>query len=70
MGFWDKLGEIAGESLKSSVDEMKKKRARIERYKERYDSYDDHSLIEKYKSSSGEEKIACGMLLKERGYGD
>ena len=48
---------------------MQAKMERIERYKEQYDRLDDEHLIRKYKSSTGEQKMACAMLLKERGYG-
>lgn len=66
MGFLDSVGKIAG----SAMNSMQEKMERIERYKERYDSLSDEELFRKMKSSSGDAKMACIALLKERGYGN
>lgn len=57
-------------AVQTTYEDAQRKMERIERYKERYDRLDDETLMRKYKSaSSGEARMACGMLLKERGYG-
>lgn len=66
MGFGEFLGNIA----KEAVDSLKERAEKIERYKESLDRYDDKRLIKEYKSSSGDRKLAAGLLLKERGYGN
>lgn len=65
MGFWQAIGEMAEEY----VETMQKKQANVLHYKELARRYDDQTLIKKYKSSRGDEKIGYGMELKERGYG-
>lgn len=66
MGFFDVMKDIG----KGILDNVKEKQERILRYKDLFVDYDDERLYRKYKSSTGEVKIACGMLLKERGYGN
>lgn len=66
MGFLDTLGEFAGKA----VSDMQKKMERIQQYKDMYECYDDRKLINEYKKSSGEKKMAITQLLKERGYGN
>jgi hypothetical protein len=70
MGFLDNLGNMAGKAAKSVIDDTNKRVENIQKYKAMYEDYDDSKLISKYKSSSGDEKMACGQLLKERGYGN
>lgn len=73
MGFSDFLKGVARvgvAAVQTTYEGAQKKMERIEQYKERYDGLDDQALMRKYKSaSSSEERMACGMLLKERGYG-
>jgi len=72
MGFGDfakKAAKAGLGAVQAGADAMQAKMERIERYKEQYDRLDDKHLIRKYKSSTGEQKMACAMLLKERGYG-
>ena len=64
MTFWDGVKK-AGEMGYQAVQE---KRERIEHYKERYDRLDDKALYQKWKTSTGDAKLACVFLLKERGY--
>lgn len=65
MGLWNGIKAIG----KFLSDAAAKRQETIMKYKEQYDRYDDDRLIRKYRSStSGESKIACGMLLRERGY--
>lgn len=70
MGFLDTLGKVAGEVVKNGIEDLNKKNEKIQYYKERNDRYDDKKLYDKYKTSHGEEKMACALLLKERGYGN
>ena len=65
MSFWDGVKKVGNAAYKTMQENMEQ----IERYKEQYDSLDDEQLIKRYKSSSGDQKMACAMLLKERGYG-
>lgn len=63
MGFLDvakKAGQLGYEALQE-------KRERIEQYKIRYDLLDDEALYRRWKSSTGDAKLACLFLLKERG---
>lgn len=62
---WDRLESIINDTHAS----MQEKMEIINRYKEEYDRFDDQKLIKKFKSSSGNQKTACRMILKERGYG-
>ena len=66
MGIWDGIKK-AGQMGAQAIQE---KQANIERYKLRYERLDDESLIQKYKSSTGDARLACMLLLKERGYGN
>ena len=65
MGFWDGVGNLA----KGIANSMSEKMARVNEIKARYESWEDEDLIRKFKSTSGEEKMAIGMILKSRGYG-
>lgn len=65
MGFFDVLKDVG----KGILDSAKERQEKILHYKEMFADYDDQSLFRKYKTSSGEMKLACGMLLRERGYG-
>ncbi|PPK77517.1 hypothetical protein BXY41_11656 [Lacrimispora xylanisolvens] len=70
MSFFESLGKVVGSVAGAACDELQAKNERIQNYKDRHDRLDDESLINKTKSSHGDEKIACMMLLKERGYGN
>lgn len=65
-----KAAQVGACAAKSVADSAKQKVERINMYKERYDTLDDAALIKKFKSSSGEQRMACAMLLRERGYGE
>ena len=41
----------------------------IDSYKEEMDGLTDDELLRRYKRSSGDRKLACAMLLRERGHG-
>ena len=62
MGLLTSLGKYV-------ISDMEKKMERMEYYKEKYDRLDDKELYRKMQSSSGDAKLACAALLKERGYG-
>lgn len=67
MGFWDIVGEIAGEAAKSVTDTAK----RQQEYVEYYSDMDDEKLIEKLKKESDHyRKMAIAYVLKQRGYGN
>lgn len=46
---------------------LQEKQERIERYKAQYDRLDDKTLYKRWKSSTGDAKLACLFLLQERG---
>lgn len=66
MSIWDGIKSVGGAVLGA----MQEKQRKINELKERYDYLSDDQLIRKYKNSSGDVKIACAYLLRERGYGD
>ena len=68
--FAKKAAQLGASAAKSVADSAKQKVERINMYKERYDTLDNAALIKKFKSSSGEQRMACIMLLRERGYGE
>ncbi|KSV59507.1 hypothetical protein [Acetivibrio ethanolgignens] len=70
MSFFNSMGKVAVACGKHIIEDAEKRNKRILKYKDRNNKYDDQKLMEKYRHSSGEEKIACAMLLKERGYGN
>ena len=65
MGFWDVCKSIG----KAIVEDLQERQERINRAKERYSTYDDKNLLRLYRIRNGEDKIAIGMVLRERGYG-
>ena len=66
MGFFDVLKGIGRDIL----DSAKERQEKILYYKEMYNELDDQSLMRKYKQPpNSEARLAAGMLLKERGYG-
>lgn len=71
MGFLEKAGKFALTAGKIAWEGTQRKVATINRYKERFESLSDEELLRKLKSSysSQDERLACEMLLKERGYG-
>lgn len=68
--FLSKAAKVGMDVVQTTAENARAKMERIERYKARFESLDDRELIRKYKSTSGEQKMACAMLLKERGYGN
>lgn len=65
MGFWDGVKAVG----KFLGDAAEKRRQRIMDTKERYSRYDSEYLIGKYRNTSDNDvRLACGLLLKERGY--
>lgn len=67
MDFKSFLGKAAQFGM-AVAEQAQAKKDSIERYKSEYDLLNDKELIRKYKSTSGDQKMACAMLLKERGY--
>lgn len=70
MSFMESLGKAAGRAAKSAYDGLEAKYENIQKYKERNSNLSDEELFKKAKRSSGDEKLACMQLLKERGYGN
>lgn len=64
MGFLN----ILEKGIKAGMGKAQKYKEDVEKYKMQYDRYDDRRLMELFKSSTGARKIACGLLLRERGY--
>lgn len=62
MSFWDVLIAIGSGLLK----QVEKKEASIQRYEDKFRDLDREALIKKYKNSSGDAKLAAGILLKEK----
>lgn len=63
MGFFDRLGENIGKSLKERQEN-------IDMYIKRLERYDDAYLIDRlHKASNMDERMALGYILKSRGYG-
>lgn len=62
MSFWDVLKAFGGALLK----QVEKRGANIQRYEDKYRNLDHDELVDKYRSSSGDAKLAAGKLLKEQ----
>lgn len=70
MSFWESLGKLAGSAAGAAANGIQDKYEHVQRFKDRNDHLSDEDLIKKFKYSTGDEKFACGLLLKERGYGN
>ena len=68
--FVSKAAKVGIDVVQTTAENAKAKMERIESYKARFESLDDRERMRKYKSTSGEQRMACAMLLKERGYGN
>ena len=68
--FLGKAAKVGMDVVQTTAEQAQAKMQRVERYKAQFESLDDRELIRKYKTTSGEQKMACAMLLKERGYGN
>lgn len=51
---------------KELINVIARNEQKIERYKDKNRDLDDEKLAWKYEHSSSEEKLACGLLIKER----
>ena len=65
MGFFDTLGELAG----NAANTARETKAAIEEEKERLQYKSDEELKQLLRGSNFKRKMAAGLLLKERGYG-
>ncbi len=65
---FDDVMEFIGGVVSFARTKYDEKVENIEKYKERYERLDDETLFRRWRSASGDEKIACEMLLKDRGY--
>ncbi|WP_295735223.1 hypothetical protein [uncultured Oscillibacter sp.] len=75
MSFFDSLkkgavivGQAVGEQIQSDFTKMQKMKSDVDFYQQKFESLSDEELLRKFRSSSGSRKIACGRLLKARGY--
>ena len=65
MGFFDTLGELAG----NAANTARETKAAIEEEKERLQYKSDEELQRILQTGSFKRKMAAGLLLKERGCG-
>ena len=70
MSFLKSVGSFVADVGKEAVRDTMRKTERVQEYMDRFDSLSDEQLMKKMKSSSGEAKIACIQLLRNRGYGE
>lgn len=64
------LLDVAKKAGQLGYEALLEKQERIEKYKVRYDHLDDATLFRKLKTTTGDAKLACMLILKERGYGN
>ena len=69
MSFLKSVGNFVSDAAKEAANDVMRKQESIQRHMERLERLSDEELIRKMNSSSGEIKLACIQLLKERGYG-
>ena len=69
MSFLKSVGNFVSDAAKEAVNDAMRKQESVQRHMERLERLSDEELIRKMNSSSGEIKLACIQLLKERGYG-
>ena len=63
MDFWETAKKV-GKVVKSELEEQKES---IQNWKARYERLDDEELKKRFLKSSGNQRIALMLLLKERG---
>ena len=69
MGFWDSAGNIAGKMASGAIDSIQKQQNEINKYRQRYEEYEDNDkLYKEMLRSSGNKKLAIAMILRDRGY--
>lgn len=71
MGFKDGLkafGAVVGHEVCSDIGRNLDRLNKIDSYMDYYGSYSDEELMREYRRASGDKKIACAKLLKNRGY--
>jgi hypothetical protein len=66
MSIWDGIKSAGG----AIVGSLQEKQRKINELKERYAYLSDEQLIRKYKNSTGDVKVACLYLIRERGIAD
>lgn len=62
------VGQVVGEQIQSDFTKIQKMKRDVDLYQQKFESLSDEELLRKFRSSSGSQKIACGRLLKARGY--
>lgn len=61
MNLWDVIIAI-GSGLLKQADKQQKN---IQKYEEKYKDLDHNELVRKYRGSTGDAKLATGLLLKK-----
>ena len=70
MGFWDKMGELAGNAVKAGMDKAKEQNNKYNETIARAEDWDDDRLIRRFKEEKNTvKKMAYAKILKDRGYG-
>lgn len=64
--FISKTAEVGASTLEGVADVVQSRVASIERRKDRYRDLDDQALATKYRSATGDDRIACRELIAER----
>ena len=69
MSFWDSAKTAGKKIVQYEANEVQNKLRTIEKYKERYERYDNHELIEiaRKDSTPGLAKMAIKQILVDRG---
>lgn len=65
MSLWDVVKGVGNYAVKTMQDKQEK----VLKYKDKYEMYDDEQLFKMYKTTTGDAKLACAWILRERGYG-
>lgn len=71
MGFKDGLkafGAVVGHEVCADINRTINRLSKIDAYMDHYGSYSNEELLREYRRTSGDKKIACAKLLKNRGY--
>ena len=65
MNIWDVVFAIVGGLAKQAVKTQDDFQKRIGRYEEKYKDLDHEELVKKYRESTGDARLAAGVLLKK-----
>ena len=62
MNLWDVIFSVVGGLIK----QVNKRQEAIDKYVDKYSDLDHNELVRKYRNSTGDAKLAAGILLKKR----